>query len=75
MANCDGNGNWLTLYREAVQEGDRGKLPARVAHAQLAMRRRVLELWYDGTPDTTERRQVDAASHHLGLLCTMRISK
>jgi hypothetical protein len=75
MADCAGNANWLTLYREALREEDWEKFPARVAHAQLAMRRRVLELWYAGTEDTTERRQIDAATHHLSLLCTMRISK
>lgn len=67
--------NWLSLYREALQEPDRRKLAARVAQAQHAMRRRALELWYAGTPDTTERRQMDAASHHLRFLCAMGLSK
>lgn len=67
--------NWLSLYREALQEHDCGKLAARAAQAQHAMRRRALELWYDEAPDTTERRQIDAASHHLRLLCTMKVSK
>ena len=67
--------NWLRLYREALQEQDRGKLRARVAQAQHAMRRRALELWYAGAPDMTERRQMDAASHHLWLLCTMNVNK
>lgn len=75
MAEGENNPNWLALYREAVQEHDRQKLPARVAQAQHAMRRRSLELWYAGTADTTERRQIDTASHHLNLLRTMRISK
>ena len=75
MPECEENANWLTLYREAVLERDRGKLRARVSQAQFAMRRRSLELWYAGAADTTERRQIDAASHHLRLLCTMRISK
>ena len=75
MAACEENPNWLTLYREAVQEQDREKLRARVAQAQYAMRRRTLELWYDGASDITERRQIDAASHHLRLLCTIGVSK
>jgi hypothetical protein len=75
MADSEGTAEWLTLYRDAVQEDDRGKLPARVAQAQYAMRRRTLELWYAGAPDTTERRRIDAATHHLRLLCTTRVSK
>ena len=75
MAAREENANWLTLYREALEENDRGKLRARVAQAQKAMRRRTLELWYGGAPDTTERRQIDAASHHLRLLCAVGVSK
>lgn len=75
MSNRHGNTNWLTLYREAVLEHDPKKLLARAAEARHAMRRRALELWYAGAPDTTERRQMDAASHHLRLLCTMGLSK
>ena len=63
--------NWLTLYREAVLEKDPKKLRVRVAQAQHAIRRRARELWYPEAPDTTERRQMDAASHFLGLLCMM----
>lgn len=75
MAAREESANWLTLYREAVEEHDREKLRARVAQAQNAMRRRTLELWYDGASDTTERRQIDAASHHLRILCTVGVSK
>lgn len=75
MAASEENANWLTLYREAVHEHDRGKLRDRVAQAQNAMRRRTLELWYGGAHDTTERRQIDAAAHHLRLLCTVGVSK
>ena len=75
MADCDRNTNWLTLYREAVQERDPKKLLARVVQARHAMRSRARELWYSGAPDTTERRQVDAASYHLQLLCTIEVTK
>ena len=75
MAACEENANWLTLYREAVQENDREKLRVRVAQAQYAMWRRTLELWYAGAPDTTERRQIDAASHHLRFLSMAGVSK
>lgn len=75
MAACEENANWLSLYREAVRENDRAKLPGRVAQALYAMRRRTLELWYAGAPDTTERRRIDAASHHLRLLSIVGVNK
>jgi hypothetical protein len=68
MANSDGNQNWLTLYREAVLEPDRKKVKTRVVRAQMAIQGRARELWYAGTPETSERRQMDAAVHFLGIL-------
>lgn len=68
MANSDGNQKWLALYREAVLEPDRKKINARVAQAQMAIQRRARELWYAGAPEMTERHQMDAASHFLGVL-------
>lgn len=75
MVDRHKNVNWLMLYREAILEQDPEKLRARASQAQYAIGRRALELWYSGAPDTTERRQMDAASHHLRLLCTMGVSK
>ena len=68
MANSDGNQNWLARYREAVLEPDRKKARTRVTQAQAAIRLRARELWYGGATETTERRQMDAASHFLGVL-------
>ena len=68
MANSDGNQNWLALYREAVLEPDRKKARTRVARAQAAIGLRARELWYGGGTETTERRQMDAAAHFLGIL-------
>ncbi|MGA9966576.1 MAG: hypothetical protein WBQ10_15370 [Terriglobales bacterium] len=68
MANSDGNQNWLALYREAVLETDRNKVKTRVAQAQIAIQGRALELWYARAPETSERRQLDAASNFLGIL-------
>lgn len=68
MENLDGNQNWLALYREAVLEPDRKKVKIRVVQAQSAIRLRALELWYAGAPETSERRQMDAAAHLLGIL-------
>jgi hypothetical protein len=68
MANSEGNLNWLALYKEAVLEKDRRKARTRVTQAQAAIRLRARELWYGGATDTSERRQMDAAAHFLGLL-------
>lgn len=60
--------NWLILYREAVLEADPEKAKARIHEAQIAIGRRARELWYARAPETSERRQMDAASHLLGIL-------
>ena len=69
MANSDGNQNWLTLYREAVLETDRKKVKTRVVRTQMAIQSRARELWYAGTPETSERRQTGRGrSNFLGIL-------
>ena len=69
------NKNWPTLYRVAVLESERGRLPARIDEASAAIRRRVRELWYAGSPETKERRDLDAALRFLGLLRMTRAVK
>jgi hypothetical protein len=61
---------WPELYRQALLESDRGRLPARIDEASEAIRRRARELWYAGSAETRERRDLDAALHFLGLLRT-----
>jgi hypothetical protein len=68
MANSDPIQNWLRLYREAILEPDHKKVMIRVAQAQMAIQCRARELWYAGAPETTERHQMDAAAHFLGIL-------
>jgi hypothetical protein len=68
MTNLRGDQNWLALYREAVLEPDRKKVRTRVARAQAAIGLRARELWYRGAAETTERHQMDAAAHFLGIL-------
>ena len=75
MVDSYENVNWLTLYRQAVLEQDPRKLHARVTQAQHAIGCRARELWYSGAPDTPERRQMDAASHVLGVLRTIGVKK
>jgi hypothetical protein len=60
--------NWPTLYRVAVLESERGRLPTRIDEASAAIRRRARELWYAGPLETKERRDLDAALRFLRLL-------
>lgn len=69
--NPDGSKNWLILYREAVLEPDPQKSKVRILQAQRAIGLRARELWYAGAKETTERRQMDAASRFLGVLRTI----
>lgn len=71
MADNDRNRHWLELYREAVLEPDRKKTRTLVAQAHKAIQSRARNLWYAGSPVTSERRQLDAASHFLGILRTI----
>jgi hypothetical protein len=59
---------WSELYRNALFESDRRRLPARIEEAQTAIRCRVRELFYAGSPETRERRDLDAALRFLTLL-------
>ena len=61
---------WSELYREALLEPDRSRLPARIELAYKAIQRRAHELWYAGAVGTNERRALDAAVHCLSLLRT-----
>ena len=60
--------SWPELYRQAILESDSGRLPARIDEASEAIRHRARELWYGGSPETRERRDLDAALRFLGLL-------
>jgi hypothetical protein len=62
-----GNG-WPQLYRQALFESDRSRLPARIEEAQKAIQHRARELWYAGSLETRERHDLDAAVRFLGLL-------
>lgn len=69
---------WPELYRVALLESDRGRLPARIDEASEAIRCRARELWYAGsleTLETRERRDLDAALRLLGLLLMVGAEK
>ena len=68
MLNTPPRKAWPELYREALLESDRSRMPARIEAAQKEIQRRARELWYAGSVETTERRALDAAIHFLGLL-------
>lgn len=59
---------WPELYRQAILEPDRARLPARIDAAREAIQYRARELWYAETPKTKELRDLDAAIYFLGLL-------
>jgi hypothetical protein len=67
--------SWPELYRGALLESDPGRLSARIEEAHTAIRHRVRELWYAGSPETRERHDLDAAVRFLGLLQTVGTDK
>lgn len=64
----DTGARWPELYRGALLESDHTRLPARIDEASEAIRCRARELWYEGSPETRERHDLDAALRFLGLL-------
>jgi hypothetical protein len=54
---------WRELYREALEELD----PVRIEEAQEVIRSRVMEIWYVGSAETEEHRELSAAIHVLNL--------
>ena len=72
MKNSSAEKRWLVLYKKAVLEADPTKLESRISQAQHAIRERALELWYAATPETAERRELQAALHFPRFLLTFR---
>lgn len=72
MAHIEFNEHWEELYRRALFEEDRDKLPSLLEQAHRAVQNRVRELWYSPAhgPKTSERerRELHAADYYLGLL-------
>ena len=63
--------SWPQLYREALLESDRSRVPDRIEKAHRAIQQRARELWYAGSLETRERHDLDAAVRFLGLLSTV----
>ena len=70
MAAIHNKEHWTQLYRRALFEGDRNKLPRMLEQAHQAVQLRVSELRCSATQDQNkkERRDLDVAAHYLGLL-------
>ena len=68
-------GSWPQLYKKALLESDRRRLPARIEEAQIAIQHRARELWYGTSPITRERNDLDNALHFLRLLRMVEIEK
>ncbi len=66
---------WPELYREALFEPDRSRLPGRIDEAQKAIQCRARELFYTGSQETREQRDLDAALHFLALLGSVALSR
>ena len=65
---------WTELYRMALLESDHAKLPSRIEEARRAIQRRAREIWYAGSPETREQRDLDAALRFLHLLGSVAMS-
>lgn len=72
MTGSNPKEHWAELYRRALFEEDRDKLPVLLQQAHQAVQQRVRELWESPTrgQDVTdkERHELHAAAYYLGLL-------
>ena len=79
MAIINDNQHWSELYRKALFEEDRSKLPSLLEEADRAVQQRLRELWYSRAPAGNvldkERRELDAAAYYLGLLRSLQVRK
>jgi hypothetical protein len=79
MADTYENQHWAELYKRALFEEDRDRLPLLLEQAHRAVQQRVRELWYSPARGQTitekERRELNAASYYLCLLQSMEARK
>jgi hypothetical protein len=60
--------SWRELYKAAIAETDRNRLPSRINEAETALARRARELFAMGGRNTEEREAVDRALYTLRAL-------
>ena len=77
MAEIKMNDHWADLYRRALFEEDRDKLPFLLEQAYRAVQYRMRELWYSPARNISdkERRELDAAAYYLDLLRSLEVKK
>jgi hypothetical protein len=79
MAGINQKEHWADLYRRALFEEDRYKLPLLLEQAYQAVQQRVRELWYSpnhGQNVTVkERNELHAAAYYLDLLRSLEAKK
>ena len=79
MAGINKKEDWVELYRRALFEEDRNRLPLLLEQAYQAVQQRVRELWYSPTRGQNvtdkERNELHAAAYYLDLLRTLEARK
>ena len=79
MAGINKKEHWADLYRRALFEEDRNKLPLLLEQAYQAVQQRVRELWYSPTRSQNvtdkERNELHAAAYYLHLLRSLEAEK
>jgi len=79
MAGINKKEHWADLYRRALFEEDRNKLPLLLEQAYRAVQQRVRELWYSPTGGQNvtdkERNELHAAAYYLDLLRSLEVRK
>ena len=63
MSRAPTPNNWRELYSDALEDFD----PARIEETQKAVQRRALEIWFAGSPESKERREIASAIYFLNL--------
>ena len=79
MAEINKQVRWAELYRKALFEEDRDKLPLLLEQAHHAVQQRVRELWYSPTRGQKvtdkERNELHNAAYFLDLLRSLEARK
>jgi hypothetical protein len=57
--------DWKELYRAALFESNKSKIPTRIAQAEKRIAARALELFNSGDHDTMERNELNVAMYAL----------
>ena len=79
MAEMNEKEDWAELYRTALFEEDRNKVPLLLERARQAVHKRVRELWHLTTRGQSvsakERHELHTAAYYLDLLRSLEVRK